>query len=564
MKKYYLGLLAVYLLVYILPLGGRPLITPDEFRYGKISLEMVRCGNWITPRLIGVRYFEKPVMGYWLNALSLATFGKNAFAVRFSSALATGLAALLLFLLVRHKNNDPELATVVTALFLASGLVFGVGTFAVLDAPTSLFLTGTLVAFFFACEPPKSGRRRFLFLIAAGIFAGFGFLTKGFLAFVVPAIVIVPYLLWNRRWKEIFVLPWLPALAALITVLPWAVAIHLQEPDFWRYFIFVEHFQRFLGNEATQHPEPFWYFIPVLLIGFMPWTLFAPCGFIGLKTFFKEAYENRLLRFAACWLIVPFVFFSMSSGKLGTYILPCYPGGAILLGWGLLSYLRNNGYKTFDLIAKIILVALVVGAVGFTAFQLLADYGVLPGLFFIDERPFWLLSVGAGVFWIIALLKMLKTKNYRHKLIWLFIGPVMAFFLSHFVAPRRVLKGKAQGLFLEQFQDRVGTDAILVAHPNVMHAAAWVFDHLEMRLYTHGGELSEGLEYPDSRDRLISRNEFMQLLQDTFPPGGVIFIMRGDFREGIPPADFECYEHGIMFSHYKRKITAEPQAKEPR
>ncbi len=559
MKKYYFGLLAIYLLIYILPLGQRPLITPDEFRYGKISLEMVRCGNWVTPQLIGVRYFEKPVMGYWLNALSLATFGKNAFAVRFSSALSTGLTALLLFLLVRFKTRDPELSTLVTALFITSGLVFGVGTFAVLDAPISLFITGTLVTFFLACEQPKFRQRQIWLLIIAGVSAGLGFLTKGFLAFVVPTLVIVPYLLWNRRWKEIFILPWLPTAAAIITVLPWAIAIHLQEPDFWHYFIMVEHVQRFFGNEAAQHPEPFWYFIPILVVGFMPWTLFLPCSLIGFKTFLTEAYNNRLLRFAACWLIFPFIFFSFSSGKLGTYILPCFPGGAILIGWGLLNYLRNNNHKTFNLTAKIIFTVLIIGAVGFTAFQLLADYSAIPGLFLPDERLVWLLAVGASVLWMIALVKMLKTNDYRKKLIWLVIGPVTAFFISHLAAPRQVLEGKAQGLFLERFKDRVGQDTILVAHPNVMHAAAWVFDNLEMRFYIHGGELEEGLKYPNSQNRVINREGFLRLLNTPPSPGGIIFIMRGDFREGIPPADFECYKHGIMFSHFKSPKTNKQQ-----
>ena len=365
MKKYYFGLILIYILIYILPLGGRPMLTPDEFRYGEIPREMIESGNWVVPKLIGVRYFEKPVLGYWLNAASIMLFGENAFAVRFSSALTTGLAAFLLFFLVLKSRKDPEEALLASGLFLTFGMVFGVGTFAVLDAPTMFFVSGTLVSFYLGCEQEKWGWQKAGYLAAAGIFAGLAFLTKGFLAFAVPAITIVPYLLWTKRWKQIFILPWIPLVFTIIISLPWALMINQQAPGFWSYFFWDEHVKRFMDSAGTHHPEPFYFFIPFLILGAMPLILFIPSAFAGFKEKFSGLIDDKLIKFAICWLAFPFLFFSACSGKLPTYILPCFMPFAILFGRGLLEYFRGNRTKIFDITAKIMMILLVVAALGF-------------------------------------------------------------------------------------------------------------------------------------------------------------------------------------------------------
>ena len=185
----------------------------------------------------------------------------------------------------------------------------------------------------------------------------------------------------------------------------------------------------------------------------------------------------------------------------------------------------------------------------FTIFQILADNGVFNGLYRPNELWKWISVCAAGLVWSFALFKMYKAKAYRTKLCFLLSGPVLIFFLSHFIAPDFILEGKAQGTFLNQFKDRVKPGMIVVAHPNVMHAAAWIFKNKDMLFYTHGGELEVGLKYKDSKDRIISNPKFKKLLKTT-QPGKIIFIMRGDFREGIPAAGFEKYEHEIMFSNF--------------
>ena len=191
-------LFSLFLLLYIVPLGVRPLFVPDETRYAEVPREMISSSDWIAPKLDGLRYFEKPALGYWLIALSMMLFGENAFAVRFPSALAAGLAALLIYLLVRKYSKDsvPWLPTLIFMTFVE---VYALGTFSVLDTLFSLFITAGLTAYYFAADRDSATWKKILFLALFGISCGLAFLTKGFLAFAVPALVVAPFMLWEKR-----------------------------------------------------------------------------------------------------------------------------------------------------------------------------------------------------------------------------------------------------------------------------------------------------------------------------------------------------------------------------
>jgi 4-amino-4-deoxy-L-arabinose transferase len=488
-------------------------------------------------------------MGYWLNALAIMTFGENAFAVRFASAFTTGLAALMLFFLVLKYRKDPEEAFLSCGLFLTFGMVFGVGTFAVLDAPTTFFVSATIICFFMGSQQEKWSWVKVALLAGAGIFAGCGFLTKGFLAFAVPGLTILPYLLWTKRWKQIFTLPWIPLLFTVVVSLPWVLMIHREEPGFWPYFFWDEHVKRFLENSGTHHPEPFYFYLPFLVIGALPAVLFVPAAVAGFKKRFTMLLEDDLIKFAFCWLVFPFLFFSACRGKLPTYILPCFMPLAILFSRGLLEYFRSGRHKIFDVTARILCILLPVAALIFIVVQLIADCGAFRGMFSPDEKWKWLLASAGIFFWAFALFKAYRSKKYRSKLVWFTGGPFLLFFLSFFIIPVRYLEGKAQGLYMEQFKDRVKPEMIVVAHPNVMHATAWVFKHSDILFYTHGGELEVGLKYKDSKHRIINKEQLEKLIKKS-PRGKVIYIMRGDFREGVPQAPFEHYDHEIMFSNF--------------
>jgi len=299
MKKLSMLLIFIFLFLYIFPLGVRPLVIPDESRYAEIAREMLETGDFVVPRLNGLRYFEKPVMGHWLNAASIKVFGENEFAVRFTSACSVGLSALMLFFLARRFAGSYFSGLVSSMIFLTCFEVFVVGVFSVLDSMFSFFITAAIICFYYAYSNSISDRLgpKNIFLLCCGIFIGFAFLTKGFLAIVLPVIIMTPFLIWEKRWKDLFTAPWIPLAAAVLVVLPWVVMIHLKEPDFWNYFFWEEHFKRFSTDNA-QHKEPFFHYLLYFPAAAVPWTFLLPAAGFG---FHKIKHGNPIIKFAICW-----------------------------------------------------------------------------------------------------------------------------------------------------------------------------------------------------------------------------------------------------------------------
>ncbi len=169
-KKGVIGLSILFLLLYIAPMNVRPVSSPDEARYGEIAREMLTSGDFIVPKLNGLRYFEKPVFGYWLNAASMALFGDNGFAIRFPSALAVGLTALTILLMVLHFYKCDRTALLAAFIYLTFVGVYGVGTICILDSLLTFFLTAMLACLFIAGNN-KSLRRRNRWLLLSGVSA---------------------------------------------------------------------------------------------------------------------------------------------------------------------------------------------------------------------------------------------------------------------------------------------------------------------------------------------------------------------------------------------------------
>jgi len=526
MKKATLVLISIYLLIYIIPLGHRSLAIIDEARYAEIPREMIVSGNWVVPHLNGLRYFEKPVMGYWLNALSLLAFGENAFAARFPSALAVGATALLLFFLVKRSTHTNRMALLSAAMMLTFVIVCAVGVTNVLDSMLTFFITGMLVFFYFAYTTDET-KWKIIHLILCGIFAYFSFMTKGFLAFVVPLITVVPFLLWQKDWKRIFTMPWIPLLVAILLILPWALMIHLREPDFWSYFFWEEHINRFLPESLnhlmhesetwrnllgekvtnrlvireTQHEEPIWYFLPILLGGALPWSFVLPAAFTGL---WKTRRRDPLLRFALCWFIFPFLFFSASSGKLGTYILPCFPALAIIGGCGLFRYFETGAYKSFSVGAFF-----TAGLFALTSLVLLLNYftGIPEAIFKPDELGKFIMVVCGALLAAVLLFFAARTKKIIQRVILMALAPALLLFLAHFALPRRLAVTESAESFLMQHRDRA-RHAMLAVNKYLTHSVAFFYQRDDISLFDGRGEFEYGLSYPEANERLMTMPRF--------------------------------------------------------
>ncbi len=549
------GFLAVFFIAtYLMPLGARPMIRPDEFRYAEIPREMLATNDWVTPRLNDVRYFEKPALGYQMTALSFSIFGENAFALRLPSALAVLLTAVFIYYLLLHRSRDPFLPGLATGIYLTFGIVFGVGTFAVMDSQLTAALTLSIGSFYLACGT-KQKTFILLWLLSAGFWAGCAFLVKGFLAFAVPVVVLVPFLLWQRDWRRLFLYPWLPLFVAIAVALPWSLMIHHAEPDFWRYFFVEEHWHRFTSHTYDRKPQPFWYFIPILLGGIMPSGLLAIPGWFGVK---RDWLKTPLTRLLLCWTIMPFLFFSASSCKLGTYILPCFPPLAMLLAIAVRNAMLER-HKLYQLITGkiarifgwILMPGAVLAAVGLIVWHLMPK---LPRLY--DGFPWW--PCAGMVFAELLGIMLLRRSRIQplKELALLLAAIVPIIFCGLHSLPTAALGNKATEIGLvncSNFMVPKPNDLIVVDR-GVMAAASWVFKRTDLIVLGKPGELEYGFQnYPEYSARHYQLDDFPWLLKKMHR-GHIFFITSQDLKRKPFPSDWPVPEividHGVTMAKF--------------
>jgi len=548
MKKSYLFLLSILLFIYVAPLGVRPLMEPDETRYGAIPQEMLSSGDYIVPKLNGLRYFEKPVMGYWMIALSIKAFGENEFAVRFPSVVATLISAIMAFLLLRRFFHDKYTAVLAVLVFLTSFMVIGVGTYGVLDPTFSVFNTLSMTSFFFACSAGKRTWEERGWLALMGTFCGLAFLTKGFIAFALPALAILPFLIWEKRWKELFRLAWIPVLFAFLVALPWSIMIHLKEKDFWNFFFWHEHIKRFMSDDA-QHREAFWYYLVLFPAAVLPWTFVAPAA---AKGFLKKLLENSLFRYSLCWFAFPFLFFTACSGKLLTYILPCFIPFSIIFAVTLNNYFEKGNKKAFNRGA--VLFSLLIFSI-VAAFVLVQAFGKIS---FKPYSNIWkevVLCLGLLCFAFMLVISA-RIQDWKKKISWFCIAPVFFVFCANFVIPDAVIEHKAPGELLNRNLPRVKPDSLLVSSQGPIRAACWYYKRADIFQIGSKGELSYGLGYEDSKHRALTIEDLNRLINDNPGKGKVIFIcdLRTylNYKDKLPKPVFEDVSGpgGYVFAQY--------------
>ena len=555
-KRVVAALLALFAVTYLAPLGIRPLYETDEFRYAEIPREMVASGDWVVPRLDGMRYFEKPALGYWLTASSMVFFGRNPFGVRLPVALSAGVTALALFLLVRRFGGVGT-AAAAAGILLTSSMFYVLGCYSTLDMPLTMFLTVAAVLFYFAFEA-ENPRRKALCLLFFGVAVGCAFLTKGFLAFAFLCAAGVPFMLWERRTGKLLRLAWLPLLTMALVALPWCVMIHRREPDFWSQFFWEQHWRRFWGGRA-QHAEQFWFFIPCIVGGALPWTALAPAALIGLG---KEKFKEPLVRFALCWLVFPFLFFSICSGKLPTYILPCFPPLALLVGVGLGRYFDQGRHKAFAAGAWAVILLLDAAIVGIIAVSVTGG-GILAGplaearQFFYrpNEQWKWLLLISALVVWTALWFWGSQPRVAAHRLALLCAGPCLFMVAESCVIPQAVQDLCAPEAFLARDSARVEPDAPLLARAGITHAVAWHYERTDIVLLDSKGEFEYGLTHSKDKNRKVELDDFASFVAKYPPAKLVTVIMEKDYyleqQARLPEAEYVDMNEGFVFAQYR-------------
>ncbi len=329
---------------------GRPAITDsDEAFYAQAGREMVETGDWVTPRYNGEYRFEKPVMFYWLVALAYLPVGAGEFAARLPSALA-GLGLVLAAFACARRWYDDDTALLAGAVTATSFAYVGWARQALPDLALACFITAATWAAFEALVVPRAaGTRRRGWLVAAGVALAAGFLTKGPVGVVLPALVVGPPALWRclsegrsadgpgRPLARLAADVGFLAAISLALTLPWfAVMTATHGTAYLERFFIAENVERFATDRYQIDPRPIWFYLPIVIGGLLPWSPLMLIFWRPLRGVVAEvrrvgSTEVRL----ALWALAPLVFYSISIGKQPRYVLPVLPPLAILLARGL-------------------------------------------------------------------------------------------------------------------------------------------------------------------------------------------------------------------------------------
>lgn len=344
-----LAILAVVSSLWFLALlGMRPLSNPDEGRYGEIPREMAVTGDYVTPRLNGVKYFEKPPLVYWLSALTFRQFGVNEFTVRLWGGIFSIIGVLLTYAASRALHG--RAAGIWSAAILSTTLMYYVfSQIMLLDMAVAVTVSGALFAFILAVREPR-GRKRFGLFMAFYAFMALATLSKGLIGIALPGAVIFLWVLLLNRWRVLW--PFYPIVGTIVLLAiaaPWHVYAARANPDFLNFYFYQEHWLRFTTRIHGRY-EPWWFFLPVLLVGLFPWIFFTgPAMRESLAGGWKARQKNSEAWFFLIWVVFIVAFFSKSQSKLIPYILPVFPPMAVWIGHSISKVWMGQPANKFQL-----------------------------------------------------------------------------------------------------------------------------------------------------------------------------------------------------------------------
>jgi 4-amino-4-deoxy-L-arabinose transferase-like glycosyltransferase len=330
------------LFLFFYGLGQFGLVGADEPRYAQVAREMLERHDWITPTLGGMPWLEKPVLYYWQAILAFRLFGVSDWAARMPSALDASLMVVGVYLLLRRIRPGFHLdGALITAS--AAGLV-GFARAASPDMPLAATFTLAMLAWYVWWETSQ----RF-YLAAFYVLLGLATLAKGPVAPFLGGAIVVLFASMAKKPRIILNTLWIPGMLLFVLIsLPWYVAVQIHNPDFFRVFILEHNLARF-GTDLYHHKQPFWFYIPVVTLGLLPWTVVTITGLLEtVRAWWSERTAlletgDALSVFLILWLTAPVLFFSVSQSKLPGYILPALPAGTLLVAEYLRQHAEDEG-----------------------------------------------------------------------------------------------------------------------------------------------------------------------------------------------------------------------------
>lgn len=447
-------LLAIFYAVWI---GGYALFTPDEGRYSEVAREMVASGDYVTPRLNGVAFLDKPALYYWLQASAINLFGVKEWALRLWPALIGILGCLVTYLagnvLFSRRTG------IISALILATcPLFYGAAHYANLDLEVSVLVANSLMFFIIAMALPM-GKLRSASLLSAYTFAGLAFLTKGLIGIAFPAMVIGAWVLLLNRWSILKKMHLIIGLTLFTCIsLPWYVLAQKANPEFLHFFFVTQQVTRFLTKADFNNKAAFWFYIPIVLAGIFPWCVFV---IQAISQHVKQVWNNRQQHAASAflllWLCIVFVFFSIPKSKTVGYILPIFPTLALLIG----NYLDTkwSQVKSKGMLAGLIAFILIClgTAVGFIMSPQIAKLH-------INENLIPYFNVGAIVFLSAAITSCFLIRKLSSSNIFYCLLTTASLFLLLMIASASALNERSIKPLTLELKSLVKPDDEIVAY----------------------------------------------------------------------------------------------------
>ena len=316
-------------------LGAAALFEPDEGRNADKARDILLLSDWITPYTNFVPALDKPIFYYWLVAIAYKIFGVSEFSARLPSALA-GLACVVLVYYFAKRYLGPQTALWSSLVLVGSVEYLLLARIVIFDMPLALTMTLSLCAFYAAQRTGDAATRSISYALMY-IGAAAGMLIKGPIGLILPGMIVIAYIVAAKKWS---LLREMHLFAGTLLVLgvaaPWYIWCEIKNPGYLRYFLWEENFVRYFTPHFNR-PGPWYYFVVVLLVGFLPWTLLLPFVFSRAR---KKLRDDAIV-FLLLWAGLPFLFFSLSSSKLPHYILPVFPPLALLTGGTIAERLES-------------------------------------------------------------------------------------------------------------------------------------------------------------------------------------------------------------------------------
>ncbi|MDR2067577.1 MAG: glycosyltransferase family 39 protein [Holosporaceae bacterium] len=538
-----LSLLLLFFFFY--EIGNRHFADPDEGRYVEIPREMTVTGDYVTPRLNGLKYFEKPPLFYWMQAASIETFGVGETSMRIWTMLFAIIGCLSVFF-VGSRCYSANTGFLATGILATSILYYVHSRLIILDLVLSVLMNGALWCFYLIFVSKKAvGLSRKPLIIAMYALAALAGLTKGLVAIVLPAFIVFLWMALTSNWKKIREILYLPGLLVFFAIfLPWHILVAIRNDDFLYYYFIVEHFLRYTTAIHCRY-QPFWFFIPVLLAGFLPWTGFFLASLKDSLQKIKKDSENAFL---VCWILGVLLFFSFSNSKLIPYVLPAAQPMALLTGIALEKSINAKG-KDFRYGVWLNILTLVVACGAY----LLAKREIADVM--EDANANLLINVFFGLLLIaaITLLCALHFKNFRFSsmLIYLFLSANMMWVINKAAVFYQETKKPSTKRFAEIINLNRKKDDLVFCYgryyqdfPVYLHDTVGVVDFI--------GELEFGARSEKDTKRLITKEDFWNLWSTT---NRRIFLLLSSSDYGEAFAKVNVFHRILDFNKYFLVIT---------